>query len=65
MRTNKRCTVPFMWYQKNGRLTGDVMRRHTCSNYEAVRSFVAENGVSPPDGALQWPKEQFYVEDFI
>lgn len=50
-----------MWYGQHGKLTGDMARMHTCSNYEAIRKFVMEKGVlpgetegllSPPEGAF-------------
>jgi hypothetical protein len=54
-------TVPFMWYGSNGKLTGDMARMHTCSDYDAVRQFVVDNGalrgstefvLKPPKGAF-------------
>jgi hypothetical protein len=50
-----------MWYGPNGKLAGDMARMHTCSNYEAIRKFVMDNGVlqgetkgvlKPPVGAF-------------
>ncbi|KAG0648777.1 hypothetical protein D0Z07_4706 [Hyphodiscus hymeniophilus] len=53
--------VPFMWYGPNGKLAGDMARMKTCSDYDAIREFVMENGVlegetkgilKPPQGAF-------------
>ena len=53
--------VPFMWYGDVGKLTGDMGRMHTCSNYDAIKDYVNANGVvlgstayklTPPEGAF-------------
>lgn len=53
-----------MWYGANGKLAGDMARMHTCSDYEAIRNFVMENGLleGETDGVLKPPKGAFITD---
>lgn len=56
--------VPFMWYGLNGKLAGDMARMHTCSDYNAIRSFVMEHGVleGETEGILKPPPGAFITD---
>jgi len=57
-----------MWYRDSGKLTGDSIRMHTCNDYDAIKQFAAEKGVTqPPVGSpnsLRPPKGQFIMQDY-
>ncbi|KAI0023019.1 hypothetical protein F4780DRAFT_787619 [Xylariomycetidae sp. FL0641] len=70
IRTRIACTadlgvVPFLWYHHSGKLTGDNTRMHTCSNYDALKNFVAEKSVpEPPPGTLKPPEGAYVIQDY-
>ncbi|ORY70415.1 uncharacterized protein BCR38DRAFT_521202 [Pseudomassariella vexata] len=71
LRLRLQCTAdvgvtPLLWLGQEGRLTGDMARVHTCSDYEAVRKFVAEETTKLPNPGVIVPKNgEFYVDDYI
>ncbi|KAI0439359.1 hypothetical protein F4803DRAFT_47623 [Xylaria telfairii] len=60
--------VPFIWYRHSGKLTGENVRMHTCSDYNVIKQFVADHGVAaPPLGthrALKPPEGAYTIDDY-
>ncbi|KAI0491013.1 hypothetical protein F4859DRAFT_508803 [Xylaria cf. heliscus] len=60
--------VPFLWYGHSGKLTGENVRMHTCSDYDVIKQFVADHGVEAPpvgtQGGLKPPKGAYTLKDY-
>jgi hypothetical protein len=55
--------VPSMWVGKDGHLTPDFARMHMCGNHDAVRQYIAREGVRPPRPGQIKPKDGDYILD--
>lgn len=71
LRLRLQCTAdigvtPLLWLGREGRVTGDMARLHTCSDYEKVRSFVKDKTIPLPRKGTVKPKaDDFVVDDYI
>ncbi|KAF2125132.1 hypothetical protein P153DRAFT_400618 [Dothidotthia symphoricarpi CBS 119687] len=58
--------VPLLWLGREGRMTGDMSRMHTCRNYDTVLPFVSKKGVSMPEkGAVKPKADDYVIWDYI
>jgi hypothetical protein len=53
--------VPLMWLGREGRVTGDMARMHTCRDYEAARDFIVRESKSLPKTGSVKPKPHDHV----
>jgi hypothetical protein len=55
-----------VWLGREGRMTGDMGRMHTCGNFDSITKFLAEHGKDVPTKNVVFPKDgDFVVEDYI
>lgn len=58
--------VPLMWLGREGRMTGDMSRMHTCRNYQTILEFVKEKAIyMPEEGSVKPKADDFVVYDYI
>jgi hypothetical protein len=53
--------VPLMWLGREGRVTGDMARMHTCRDYGAARDFIVRESTDLPKTGSVKPKPHDHV----
>ena len=55
-----------MWLGREGQMTADMSRMHTCRNYNTVLQLVKEKGMSmPEEGSVKPKADDSVVYDYI